>query len=109
MTDFHIGKDIRLDTSDTHKYGEILIHSEKGEVCTVHPIDGDEDTPNFPACHLIAAAPDLYESLKTLIERTEYLLNFSASQCEFCGDEDEEWGFIDNARDVLAKACGESS
>lgn len=68
MTEFHTGRDIRLDTSDTHKYGEILIHSEKGEICTVHPIDENEDMPNFPLCHLIAAAPELYEALDNLIK-----------------------------------------
>ena len=36
-----------LDKSDTHKYGEIWIVDEKGEIIlTVHPIDGDEDSPN---------------------------------------------------------------
>lgn len=67
MTEFHTGRDIRLDTSDTHKYGEILLHSDKGEICTVYPIDGNEDMPNFPLCHLIAAAPDLYDALEDMI------------------------------------------
>ena len=47
-----------LDTSDTHKYGEIWIANERGEIIlTVHPIDGDEDSPNYnfakKICHLM--------------------------------------------------------
>ena len=99
MTDFHIGKDIRLDTSDTHTYGEILIHSEKGEVCTVHPIDGDEDEPNFPACHLITAAPDLYVELWNTVQLLTDIV------------EGRDWGAIEeyicSAQTALAKARGE--
>lgn len=37
----------KIDTSDTHKYGEIWIVNEKGDIIlTVHPINGDEDSPN---------------------------------------------------------------
>lgn len=100
MTEFHIGKDIRLDTSDTHKYGEILLHSEKGEVCTVYPIDGEENEPNFPACHLIAAAPDLYKALAEVMSEISVCL----------GDEERYFGTttpFDAARAALSKARGE--
>ena len=100
MTEFHTGKDIRLDTSDTHKYGEILLHSEKGAICTVPPIDENEDMPNFTLCHLIAAAPDLYVELSSVV------------QCLTDIMEDKEWGaieeYINDARAALAKARGEA-
>lgn len=100
MTEFHTGNDIRLDTSDTHKYGEILLHSEKGAICTVHPIDENEDMPNFPLSHLIAAAPDLYEALSVLVDTlSDKLSDISAA----FGEARE----ITAARAALAKARGE--
>ena len=37
-----------IDTSDTHKYGEIWIVDDAGNiVLTVHPVNGDEDSPNY--------------------------------------------------------------
>ena len=57
-----------LDTSDTHKYGEILVVGEgREDYITVGPKDGDEDKPNYEMAHLIAAAPDLYEALDRLV------------------------------------------
>lgn len=100
MTDFHAGRDIRLDTSDTHKYGEILLHSEEGEICTVYPIGGDEDSPNYPLCHLIAAAPELYEALDAVMHEIETCLS---DEVEFFGTRKP----FDQARAALAKARGE--
>ncbi len=87
-----------LDTSDTHKYGEILLVGENGEdYITVGPKDGDEDKPNYEMAHLIAAAPDLYEALKNLVgELKDY--NVSSSVLDA----------IEVSIAALAKARGEA-
>lgn len=90
-----------LDTSDTHKYGEILLVGENREdYITVGPKDGDEDAPNYEMAHLIAATPDLYEALKGASELINRILK---------GD---DWGAIEEyyieAMDALAKARGEA-
>lgn len=63
----------------------------------------------WPDACLIAAAPELYDALVSLIDSAEYLLNFAKEQCEFMGDVDEEQGFIEKARAALAKARGETA
>lgn len=91
-----------LDTSDTHKYGEILIVSEgREDYITVGPKDGDEDKPNYEMAHLIAAAPDLYEALENVLSEISSVL------------EDEEYYFgttkpFDAARSALAKSRGKA-
>ena len=87
-----------LDTSDTHKYGEILVVGEgREDYITVGPKNGDEDQPNYAMAHLIAAAPDLYEALEKIMAM------------------DLSWGYDkamgksqDIARAALAKARGEA-
>ena len=83
------------------------IESDRGEFVCVASVDaagfvglrfpsGGADGPD---AHLIAAAPDMYEALKSIVE-----------DHEFCGD---DWGdrrdaWIETARAVLAKAEGKS-
>ena len=53
-----------LDTSDTHKYGEILLVGENREdYITVGPKGGDEEAPNYELAKKIAVVHEMYEAL----------------------------------------------
>ncbi|MCP1271259.1 hypothetical protein [Acetobacter cerevisiae] len=86
-----------------------VVVSKNGD-CSLATLDcgcGGKETMRANA-NLIAAAPDLYEAIVSLIDSAEYLLDFAKEQCEFMGDVDEEQGFINKGRAALAKARGET-
>lgn len=87
-----------LDTSDTHKYGEILVVGEgREDYITVGPKGGDEDQPNYAMAHLIAAAPELYEALEKIV--TAAIDYDDANSLCFLGE---------RLMPILAKARGEA-
>lgn len=56
-----------LDTSNTHKYGEILLVGENREdYITVGPKDGDEDAPNYDVAKVVSVALEMYEQISLL-------------------------------------------
>lgn len=58
---------MNIDTSDTHKYGEILIYDNNENFVTVGPINGDEDTPNYKFARIIASSKDICDAASSLL------------------------------------------
>lgn len=83
-----------------HKIGPLPKRHHDGRECYAcvyvdYPGGGPVDEAMLRAAHMFAAAPDMYEALKSIVE-----------DHDFCGD---DWGdrrdaWIETARAVLAKA-----
>lgn len=81
------------------EHGQAAIRSDEGYICTAYMASNGKAKAN---AHLIAAAPELYEALKSLLWRYRELVNN-------VGPGDDEYKTIQTAQTALRRARGESN